>query len=259
MASTRNRKRIGGKEKRLKRIDRRGNFRILVKDTSRIESGIPEFDRIVGGGIPASSLTLLSGTCGTGKSTFALQFLCWGATKGEPGLYITLEDEPIEIINKAKRICKAASRLIQENKLVVVKPEVYRFDVLKEIIEDHTERYGVKRIVIDPFSLITAYFENVYDIRKALSDIRRQIKSLKITLLAITDIKEGAHGFSSTGFEEFVADGVIVFSLTEKKESGTFVRTIFVRKMTESKHEIRLIPMEITEKGIEIYPDAEVF
>ena len=57
----------------------------------RVATGIPGFDSILQGGIPFGTTILLSGACGTGKSTFAMQFLYNGAKHwGEPGVYVTL-------------------------------------------------------------------------------------------------------------------------------------------------------------------------
>src|SRR5271169_5571625 len=41
--------------------------------TSRIASGLTEFDRCIGGGLVAGSLTLIGGDPGIGKSTLSLQ------------------------------------------------------------------------------------------------------------------------------------------------------------------------------------------
>lgn len=85
------------------------------------------------------------------------------------------------------------------------------------------------------------------------------MKKFNATLLAITNIKEGEKIFSPSGFEEFVVNGVIVLGIISKPNSNEFTRTIFIRKMTNCAHSIKMVPFEITEKGIIIYGDAEVF
>ncbi|MFA5246537.1 MAG: ATPase domain-containing protein [Candidatus Micrarchaeia archaeon] len=225
----------------------------------RIATGIPGLDEVIEGGIPIGTLTLLSGKCGTGKSIFSLQFLCEGARQGEPGVYISLEEDPADILENIRPFGWKAEELIKQGKLAIIKPDLHRFDVLKQTIADEVDRIGAKRLVINPFTSLTAFFDNVYEARKALSDLRRQMKTLECTGLAVCDIKEDTNLYSSTGYEEFVASGVIVLDVRLNKESNSYVRTLFVRKMERSSHSLKLVPMEIGPKGVSVYPEAEVF
>lgn len=228
-------------------------------EVKRIESGIPGFDGLIEGGLPAGSVAILSGHSGTGRSTFAMQFLVHGAKNGEPGVYVTLERETEEVLETFSDFGWGLDGLLAQKKLAVLKPDLRRFDTLRQTIEEEVDRLQAKRLVIDPFSLLSAYFNNVYDVRKALSDLSRQMRASGCTLLALTDIKENETGFSSTGFEEFVAGGIISLDLLYKKESGELVRTLLVRKMARTRHALRPVPFEITKKGVELHPDAEVF
>jgi len=230
-----------------------------VSSAGRVETGIPGFDMMIGGGMVPASFNLLSGSAGTGKSTFALQFLYYGAKeKDEPGIYISLEREPSEIIEHMKKFGWKVDKLIEENKLRIIKPDLAKFETLKNTIADEVDHFGAKRLVINPFSLITAYFANVYDVRRALSDLRGQVNKLGCTTIVVSDIKEDEKILSSTGYEEFVVSGVILLGFS-KKDPSTFVRTILVRKMEETNHSLKLVPMEIGSEGITVYPNAEVF
>jgi KaiC/GvpD/RAD55 family RecA-like ATPase len=75
----------------------------------------------------------------------------------------------------------------------------------------------------------------------------------------MTDRPEGSPTFSSSGYEEFAVNGVIVMDLITKKDSNEFIRTMFVRKMERTKHMLKRIPVEIDTEGLEAYPDADVF
>ena len=60
--------------------------------TEKAAFGIPGLDDITAGGLKRGRLFLLEGSPGTGKTTFATQFLIEGAARGERGLYITLSE-----------------------------------------------------------------------------------------------------------------------------------------------------------------------
>lgn len=64
-----------------------------------VSTGIPGVDTILGDhGIPRGHSVLVCGGPGSGKTTFATQFLYKGATDhGEAGVYITLDEEPDDI------------------------------------------------------------------------------------------------------------------------------------------------------------------
>jgi KaiC/GvpD/RAD55 family RecA-like ATPase len=57
--------------------------------------------------------------------------------------------------------------------------------------------------------------------------------------------------------EEFVADGII--SLYFLKNGYSRERAIEVRKLRGSKIVEKIVPMSITDKGIQVYPEHEIF
>ncbi len=60
----------------------------------RLSTGSAAFDRILGGGLPVRSLSMISGEPGAGKTLFALQVLFHLARQGKKGLYFTTLSEP---------------------------------------------------------------------------------------------------------------------------------------------------------------------
>ena len=60
----------------------------------RLSTGSAAFDRILGGGLPVRSLTVVAGEPGAGKSIFALQVLFHLARQGRKCLYFTTLSEP---------------------------------------------------------------------------------------------------------------------------------------------------------------------
>src|SRR4051794_37213461 len=68
----------------------------------RIHSGVRWLDIVLNGGIPENRVCLVVGEPGTGKTTLGLQFLCEGAKRGEPVLYISLAETREELIGVAR-------------------------------------------------------------------------------------------------------------------------------------------------------------
>jgi KaiC/GvpD/RAD55 family RecA-like ATPase len=223
-----------------------------------IKSGIQGLDELLGGGLPKDSIILLSGTCGTGKSIFGMNFLIEGAMKGEPGIYISLEESPESNIQQMKLFGWPVDDLIKQKKLMILQPELYNFDALLTTIEDSIDRIKAKRLVIDAISIIGMYFEDPYKVRKSILQLGALLKKMKCTTVAIDEIREGETSLSAYGVEEFVVDGVIVLYLI--KRSNIYLRATVIRKMRGINHSTKIHPMEIKSPGgIIIYPSQELF
>ena len=75
-------------------------------ETDRIDTGIPEFNRVLGGGLVKGSLTLISGEPGIGQSTLILQAAASIAEKSGKVLYVSGEESEEQIRMRADRICR---------------------------------------------------------------------------------------------------------------------------------------------------------
>jgi len=73
-------------------------------DAPREPTGIPELDRVLGGGLVAGSMVLLGGEPGIGKSTLLLQAADSLATGGSEVLYVCGEESPQQIGIRARRL-----------------------------------------------------------------------------------------------------------------------------------------------------------
>jgi len=94
----------------------------------RMATGIPELDRVLGGGLVPASVVLIGGEPGVGKSTLALQLAAQMQRKG-PFLYVSGEESPAQIRLRAERLPD-----IPEDMLVMAETRV------EEIAEPWRER-----------------------------------------------------------------------------------------------------------------------
>ncbi|HVN40053.1 MAG TPA: ATPase domain-containing protein, partial [Myxococcota bacterium] len=75
----------------------------------RLATGVPELDRVLGGGLVPGSVVLLAGEPGVGKSTLALQ-LAAGLSPA-PVLYVSGEESPEQIRLRADRMASVPAHL----------------------------------------------------------------------------------------------------------------------------------------------------
>ncbi len=223
----------------------------------RIRSGVPGLDEITGGGLPANSLVVISGDPGSGKTTMCLQYLFMGATQfNENGVFISLEETEEEIVRAASYYGWDLASLIKSGRLKTITVELYDFDKLKNTIEDAVASVNAKRLVIDPGVIFRLYFERELDARKRIMSLGRMLKRLGCTAWITNEIALDAP-MSLFGLEEYVADGVVLMYHT--KYQDRFVRSIGILKMRGTTFSEKLHPMILTEHGVHIFADKDLF
>jgi DNA repair protein RadA/Sms len=77
---------------------------VRSEETPRFASGIPELDRVLGGGIVPGAVLLLGGEPGVGKSTLALQLAAEARGAGRSVLYVSGEESPEQMRLRAERL-----------------------------------------------------------------------------------------------------------------------------------------------------------
>lgn len=233
----------------------------------RVKTGIPGFDEIVNGGIPRRNVVLLSGGPGTGKSIFGQQFLWNGLQMGEPGVFVALEEHPVQVRINMRQFGWDVRPYEAQGQFAIVdaftggigeaaKRERYvvrdptdvgmLIDILKQAIRDT----GAMRVVID--SVSTLYLTKPAVARGVVLMLKRVLSGLGTTSILVSQVSVTERGFGGPGVEH-AADGIVRLDLEEY--NGELVRSIIVWKMRGTKHSMRRHPFEITDRGIIIYHD----
>ncbi|MEQ8660739.1 MAG: AAA family ATPase, partial [Gammaproteobacteria bacterium] len=167
------------------RVQRLGEVR--TEDTPRLDTGIGELNRVLGGGLVAGSVVLLGGDPGIGKTTLLLQSLAAARQLNQvDALYVSGEESAAQIALRAERLTLPVADL----KLLT------ETDVERILAEAARERPGV--LVID--SIQTVYSDalqsppgSVSQVRECASRLVSFAKSTGIALYLIGHVtKDGA-------------------------------------------------------------------
>jgi len=241
-----------------------------------IPTGIPGVDKILGEkGLPKGHSILICGGPGSGKTTFAIQFLYKGATEhGEPGIYISLDEDPDDVKKNMSKFGWDLSKLEKEKKLAFINVSPVRiapsekagliqlgmkeFKLIKllEAIRIGIEEVHAKRVVIDPVTIFTLQYpdevERIYAMRDLITDFRKT----GCTNILISELR-GTGMEREHQFEEYLAQGVILLRTVMK--DGKLTRMFQVEKMRGLEVDNQPRPYNITNIGIEVYPTLTVF
>ncbi|MBN2013714.1 MAG: AAA family ATPase [Candidatus Altiarchaeota archaeon] len=240
---------------------------------NRVKSGISGLDELIQGGFPEGSSVLVTGSPGTGKTIFGLQFLVEGAKNNEPGIYLTFEETKKKVLDQGEQFGWDLGKLEKEGKLIINSVSDADIGEILKNLSDETKKIKAKRLVIDSLSTLlesarrytSKLQKEVHKLgkgehgiclpepmekvtREDVFYIIREINKLELTTLMISEAPKEGDYLSRDTISEFVCDGVIEL----KAIGGIGKRTLTISKLRSTQHNITSLDMGITDKGIAI-------
>jgi len=226
-------------------------------------TGVPGLDEMLGGGIPKEHIIAVLGSPGTGKSTFALQFIYAGLQKGENCIYISLEESEENIIKTASIFGWDLKPFITNKKLVLIRLSAMNIKITANRVENDLpklfESFGVKRLAIDPITLYEMMYESESERREHLFNFAEKIREHGITVIMTSETSNNNPYNSKFGLIEYIADGVIILRQVRQTELRAVTTVIEVSKMRRIDHSKDIKPYVISKNGIVVHTVAEFF
>jgi len=227
-------------------------FERREQSVRRLRTGVPGLDDIMGGGIPSGDALILAGPAGSGKTTFATQFVAEGLRNHEPGIIVVFEEYPEEYLARAKTRNTDIDEMIRDERLRIIylRPLDLSVDETLAEILDGVEKMGAQRVVIDSLSgfevaLAPAFRE---DFRESLYRLVGALTATGVTVFMTVETT-GSHtdmGFT-TERVSFITDDIIVQRFVEI--AGELRRVLAVVKMRGSEHSHEFRTFEVTANG----------
>ena len=218
---------------------------MVFNDYIRTKTGMHELDRVLGGGLVESSVVLLSGEPGIGKSTLLLQ-ICAQMAKTRRILYVSGEESKGQLKLRADRLSIDGENiyLLTENSTEAIISEAQRIkpDVL---IMDSVQTLISENLPSAPGSMT--------QVREGALSLISYAKNENVAVFLVGHVnKEG--GISGPKMLEHMVDAVLYFE-GERTNSYRIIRAI--KNRYGSTNEIGVF--EMTDKGLaEISNPSEV-
>lgn len=175
---------------------------IEAREAERMPTGIPEFDRALGGGLVAGGVVLIGGDPGIGKSTLLLQALA-ALSASQKVLYVSGEESGEQVALRARRLALETGRLhllaeINLEKILAAlgaeRPQVAVIDSIQTLWSDE----------------LSSAPGSVAQVRECAAQLTRLAKQSGITIILVGHVtKEGA--LAGPRVLEHIVDTVLYF------------------------------------------------
>lgn len=245
----------------MSKTNRRNRTNNAVVGLQKERTGIPGFDEITGGGLPAGRPTLVCGSAGAGKTLFAMEFLVRGAmADNEPGVFMSFEETNDELATNVASLGFNVKQLIADNKLIldyvfIERSEIeetgeYDLEGLFLRLGHAIDQLGAKRVVLDTLEALFSALPNEAIIRAELRRLFRWLKEKGVT--AVITCERGEGTLTRYGLEEYVADCVILLDHRVRNQIST--RRLRIIKYRGTSHGTNEYPFLIDENGFSVLP-----
>jgi circadian clock protein KaiC len=224
------------------------------KHHRRLSMGIAGLDKLLGSGLLTGSMTLVSGSSGIGKSVLALQFILEGALRGEPGLFVTLEEAPDEIMANAAALGLPLQKAVDQGlvNIIYLPPTHIRSTQLLALMTDRIKKNKTRRLALDSTTHIVAEGMSQDDVREQLYDMVVRFRDLQVTSVFTleSDLMYSTDSSTDTyrGFAP-LADNVIVMRYVA---GDRIASSIMVVKTRGSAHDNGLHDFHVDKGGLQI-------
>lgn len=206
---------------------------------ARIKTGIYGLDQLIEGGVRDNTALTIVGSSGTGKTTFAMQFLMHGIDNGEQGLYITMEESPEQLMMEAELLGWDMKKHYEKSLFFIhLKGKNFKKMIDEQIPQLVKARsdYDIKtRVVIDPMTPVIWATDDRLQQRELIGKLFYTLKELGVVVATVEEhSRPGEIVGEDVLLPVYLSDGVI--NLEYYPIGGAFNRTLKIIKMRGTHH-----------------------
>src|SRR3954452_2376262 len=185
---------------------------------TKLATGIPGFDHLTGGGLPANRTTLVLGGSGTGKTVFALHSLVEAARRGEPGIFVSFQEHPRQLMESAASFGWELADLEKKKLLFLdarMQPGIVKvghFDLMGMLagLRAVATELGAKRIVFDSMDVLLTLLDDRMAELQEVFRLRGWLFDNGFTSLITANLEvHEARAAQRHAFMQFIADCTI--------------------------------------------------
>ncbi len=231
------------------------------KELRKVLTGIAGLDKVLGGGLPAGRMTLLSGSAGSGKSMLGLQCLLHGAGAGQPCILVMFEERAAAVRQNAWSLGWDLDALEQKNKLFLLDARLdaqaqiagdFSIKGLLAILDQRIKAMGARCIVLDAIDALLHVYNSSMRERQELHMLHDWLLDRGLTTIMTVKTSPERGASSPYAFLEFMADCVI--HIDQRVTTQVSTRRLRVIKYRGTSYGRNEYPFVISQNGIAVIP-----
>jgi len=219
--------------------------------TDRISSGIERLDNMLdGSGYYRGSSILISGTAGTGKTSFASNFVDAACRRGERCIYFAFEESPSQIVRNMRSIGIDLEPWIDKGLLQIrsLRPMAFGLEMHLVDMLRHIDKFQPRVVIFDPISnLINVGVMD--DVKSMLTRLIDYMKTKEITTICTSLVDIEDEGQTGQGVSSLMDTWI---RLRMFETDGERNRGISVIKSRGMKHSNQIREYLLTDTGVQI-------
>lgn len=216
-------------------------------------SGIPEMDKLLGGGLAAGTSTLFLGPAGTGKSTLSLQYAYAAAERGEKAIIFAFEENLSTLLMRSESIGMNVQKHLDSGMMEVMKIDPAQLspgefaDRIKSAVLEH----GFKVVSIDSLNGYLHAMPEEQFLTLQLHELLAFLSGQGVaTLLVLAQQGMMGHMMNTPIDLTYLADTVVITRYFEI--SGMVRKAVSVIKQRSGLHESTIREFTMSKDGIAV-------
>lgn len=219
----------------------------------RLPTGVAGLDELIGGGIPAESITLAMGPSGTGKTTLGLSFLKL-ATPEAPAVMLSFAESPQRLLRKATAIGIELESLVASGAVTLMwRPMTETLvDKLAYELLDTIAAVGARRIVIDGYSALERIMIDKSRVVEFFSSLGNELKGRGATVLATWETRNlfGLSAESPTPEISGIVDNLLL--LQQHPAGADLHRVLGILKIRDGAYPSSMYEVAVGQGGLSV-------
>jgi len=219
--------------------------------TQRLPSGVDGLDEMLDGkGFFRGSSILVSGTAGTGKSSFAAAFVDAACSRGERALYLAFEESPSQILRNMRSVGINLERWLRRGLLRIeaVRPTSMGLEGHLAWIHKLVEEHRPSIVVMDPITNLVT-IGDLQSVKAMLTRIIDFLKMEAVTAMFTNLTVEGAQEQTAIGISSLMDTWMVVRDVQRERDRQ---RVLYVLKSRGMAHSSKTVEFTLSNRGIEV-------
>jgi circadian clock protein KaiC len=230
-----------------------------IVEPERVSSGLPDLDRMLGGGIDRGTSTLIMGPAGSGKSALASQYAVSAAKRGEKAAIFIFEESLSSLFNRSASLGLPLRELVDEGMIEIqqIDPAQLQPGEFAHLVRQSVEQKSARVLVIDS---LNGYLNAVPEEKFLILHLHELLAYLGQNGVAsvLVFAQSGLVGTMHSVIDvSYLADCVILMRYFEAH--GRIRKAISIVKKRSGAHETSIRDMLLDDQGVHIGSPLEEF